>query len=210
MRILGLTEVLAVLAFGALSACDGSATPSIKSTLVATTIGTGRAPAIRLKAASRTKVWGVGASGYMGGFGGNPFLFAYCDTTIYLQYPDPGCMGQYPYDYGKRSMSVQYNATAPCTASGGTCSGALSTALSLGKLAVSTSVTVSANPSDPGSVQEGSEQVSSFIDQITVASSTSERCARQAQRDNSSHRKLRRHKLRATGPGGPIHLARHP
>jgi hypothetical protein len=125
---------------------------------------------------ARKPVWGVGASGYAGDPFGGPFLFAYCDATIYLSSPSRNCFQQIPFEFGKKSLSVSYTKSISGCEDGspayGTCSGALGTELRLGRLDIDAVTSASGNPSDPNATTEGSSQVSAFTDAITVTSST--------------------------------------
>ncbi|MBV9720139.1 MAG: hypothetical protein JOZ77_12540 [Candidatus Eremiobacteraeota bacterium] len=125
---------------------------------------------------SKQEAWGVGVDGYAGGPGGGPFLFAYCDATIYLSPPQPNCYQNIPWKYGKKSLTVGYSADAnPCEGGSpgyGTCSAALSTSDKLGKVAISNAVSASGNPSDPSWASKGTTQTSAFTDEIMVTSSS--------------------------------------
>ena len=164
---------VSITSLSVLDACGGSDTPPIAEMQAPSVYTQSSKYESNPQARRGTKVWGVGASGYSGGPAGGTFLFAYCDTTIYTQQPSSGCYGAVPYHYGKRSLSVAYNATDPCYQGSpgyGTCSGALGTIVSLGKLGIDALVSASGSPSDHTYVSEGSVQVSAFTDEATVTS----------------------------------------
>lgn len=153
---------------GFLAACASQTPTTAGLPWSSTNVGGAQIPTMSQRL-SGSGNWGVAGKGRVGG--STWAIFTYCDTTFFPYGDGYDCYDTPPY-LNQRSMNASYSRTETCQHEYGnpTCSGILGAKPSLGKLIESNSVSCGGT----GTIGCGvnADQVTYFLDQITVTSST--------------------------------------